>query len=409
MAVSRNLDCTMEDKDVVIIDAVRTPWGSFLGTLSPLTATQLGAVVVKGLLERNKPGKEEIKNLVDLVIMGNVLSAGLGQNPARQAALNGGLPPSVEAVTVNMVCGSSLKAAMDAANAIKAGYAEVVIAGGIESMSNAPYLLPKGRTGYRLDHGKVLDSMITDGLWDAYNDYHMGITGELVSEKYGIKREEQDLFAYNSHQKAIKAIEAGKFKKEIVPVVIPRKKQDPLAFDTDESPRKDTTIEKLARLPAIFKKGGTLTAGNSSSISDGASAVLMTSYGAAKKHGLKPLAKVTGYASGGVEPQWVMLAPIKAVQNLLAKTGYKADNFDLVELNEAFAVQAIAGIRELGFDPKRVNVNGSGISLGHPLGATGTRLLASLIHALHDRDDRVGLAALCLGGGNAVAMSVERC
>lgn len=396
----------LKDDDIVIVDAARTACGSFLGPLSPLTAPQLGTLVIKALLERNTSLKPEA---VDEVIMGNVLGAGLGQNPARQAALGAGLPYTIEAYTLNMVCGSGLKSVMEAANAIKAGQAEVVVAGGMESMSNAPYLLTKARTGYRLGDGQLLDAMVHDGLWDVYNDFHMGMTGELVAEKYGITREDQDAYAFESTQKALKAIDEGKFKKEIVPVGIPQRKGDPIVFDTNDIPRRDTTPDKLAKLKPVFKKDGTVTAGNASSLADGAAAVLVASFAAAKKHGLKPLVKITGYASGGTEPKWLMLAPIEAVKNLTARTGLSAADFEIIELNEAFSSQPIAVLRELGIDGGKVNVNGGAVALGHPIGATGAKILTTLIYAMHGRDCNPGLATLCLGGGNAVAMSVERC
>ncbi len=393
-----------KNSDVVIVDAVRTPVGTFQGPLSALSAPQLGTVAIKGLFERN-PGLTP--EAVDEVIMGNVLSAGLGQNPGRQAALGAGIPDSIVAWTVNFVCGSGLKAVVEGARAIRTGEAEVVVAGGAESMSNAPYLLPKARTGYRLGDGKVVDSMVHDGLWEIYNDFHMGMTAELVAEKYGISREAQDAFALESQQRAVAAIESGRFKKEIVPVSVPQRKGDPIVVDTDDSPRKDTSAEKLARLRPVFKKDGTVTAGNASSLSDGASAVLLCSAAAAKKHGLKPMVRLTGEAASGIEPKWIMMAPVEAVKKLLEKTGAEVGDFDLVELNEAFSSAAVALLNELELDPEKVNVNGGAVAMGHPIGCTGARILTTLIHAMADRGAARGLAALCIGGGNALAVSVE--
>jgi acetyl-CoA C-acetyltransferase len=294
-----------------------------------------------------------------------------------------------------------------AAQAITAGAYKCIVAGGMESMSNCPYLLPKARTGYRLGHGTLVDSMVHDGLWCAFEDFHMGNTGELVAEKYKISREEIDKYAANSHKKAVAAIKGGKFKDEIVPVEVPQRKKDPVIFEVDEGPREDTSLEKLAKLRPAFKKDGVVTAGNAPSVNDGGSAVVVMSRQRAKELGAKPIARVTGYATGGTEPKWVMMAPIQAVQNLLKVTDYKIEDFDLIELNEAFAVQAMAVIRELGFDPEKVNVNGGGVALGHAIGSTGCRILVTLLHALKDRDLKTGLATLCLGGGNAVALSVE--
>jgi len=392
--------------EVVIVDAVRTAIGGFLGALAPLSAPQLGAAAIKALLDRN-PGLD--RAAVDEVILGNVLTAGVGQNPARQAALGAGLPETIPAYTLNMVCGSGLRAVMEAANAIRAGAAQVVVAGGAESMSNAPYLLKGARTGYRLGHGELVDSMVADGLWDVYNNFHMGNTAELVAEKYGLSREAQDAYALASHQKAVRAADGGKFRNEIVPVTIAQKKGDALVFAADENPRRDTSMEKLARLKPVFKKDGTVTAGNASSLADGAGAVLLASAEAAARHGLKPLARITGQASSGIEPKWIMLAPIKAVQKLLAATGYAAGDFELVELNEAFSAQPLAVLKELGIPAEKVNVHGGAVALGHPIGCSGARILTTLVHAMRDRGARLGLAALCIGGGNAVAVSVELC
>ena len=389
--------------DVVIVSGARTPTGKFLGALASLTAPDLGAVAIKAAVERAgiKPSD------VDEVIMGNVVAAGIGQNPARQAALKAGIPDTVGSTTINKVCGSSLKAVMFAAQAIKAGDYGCIVAGGMESMSQAPYLMRQARTGYRLGNGVLVDAMVFDGLWDIYNDFHMGNTGELVAEKYKITRQEQDQYAYNSHRKAIAAIKNGKFRAEIAPVMIPQKKGDPIKFEVDEGPREDTTVEALAKLKPAFKKDGTVTAGNAPGVNDGGSAVVVMSRKRAQELSAKPMARVTGYAVGGLEPKWVMMAPVEAVRNLLKVTGFKISDFDLIELNEAFSVQAIAGARELGINLDILNVNGGGVALGHAIGSSGTRVLVTLLHALKDRGKKRGLAALCLGGGNAVALSVE--
>ncbi len=388
----------------VIVDALRTPIGKFQGALAGFEAPKLGAHVVKALIERNKLDPK----LVDEVIMGNVLQAGLGQNPARQAALFGGLPDTVAAMTINKVCGSGLKSVMLAAQAIKAGDLDVAIAGGQESMSNAPYMLPQARSGQRLGHGQVIDSMVHDGLWDKYNDFHMGMTGELVADEYNISREEQDAFAAQSHARAAAAQAAGKFKDEIVSLEIPQRKADPITFDTDEGPRGDTTAESLGKLRPAFKRdGGSVTAGNASSINDGASALLVMSERKANELGHKPLARITGYATGGVEPKWVMMAPKVAVERLNEKLGTKIDDYDLIELNEAFSVAAVALTKTLGIDPERINVNGGAVALGHPIGASGARILTTLLHELKRSGGKKGLAGLCLGGGNAVAVAVE--
>jgi acetyl-CoA C-acetyltransferase len=392
--------------DVVIISACRTPIGKFQGSLSDLSAPQLGAVVVR---EATKRADIDLHR-VDECIMGNVVSAGLGQNPARQAAIFGGLPPQVSAMTINKVCGSGLKAVGLAAQAIQTGNNSVVVAGGMESMTNAPYLLPQARKGYRLGNAQIIDSMVYDGLWDVYNDYHMGITGENVAEKYGITREEQDQFAVGSHQKATSAIKECRFKSQIVPVEIPAKKKGapPVIFDKDESPREDTTIEALRALKPAFKKDGTVTAGNAPGVNDGAAAVVLTSAKTAKELGAKPMVRIVAQATSGVEPKWVMMAPVSAVRKLWEKTGWKNEDVDLYELNEAFSVQALGVMRELGLDPDKVNVNGGAVALGHPIGASGARILVSLIYEMIRRDLHRGVAALCLGGGNAVAMAVER-
>jgi len=342
--------------------------------------------------------------------MGNVVSAGLGQNPARQAALFGGLPPEVGAMTVNKVCGSGLKAIGLAAQAIQTGNSTMVVAGGMESMTNAPYLLPQARKGYRLGDAQVIDAVIRDGLWDVYNNYHMGITAENVAEKYGITRQAQDEFAFNSHRKAVAAIEQCRFKSQIVPVEIPGKKAGahPTIVDKDESPRADTTLEVLRSLKPAFKKDGSVTAGNAPGVNDGAAVVLVTSDSKAKEIGAQPMARIVSQATSGIDPKWVMMAPVGAVRKIWEKTGWKSDDVDLYELNEAFSVQALAVIRELGLDAEKVNVNGGAVAIGHPIGASGARLLVTLIYEMIRRDLRRGIAALCLGGGNAVAMAVER-
>jgi acetyl-CoA C-acetyltransferase len=392
--------------DVVIISGCRTPVGKFQGSLNDFTAPQLGALVVREAVKRANLDPAS----VDECIMGNVVSAGLGQNPARQAAMYGGLPPEVGAMTINKVCGSGLKAVALAAQAVQTGNSSIVVAGGMESMSNAPYLLPQARKGYRLGNATIVDSMVHDGLWDIYNDYHMGITGENVAEKYGISREEQDDFALNSHRKAVAAIKECRFKSQIVPVEIPAKKKGaaPVVFDKDESPREDTTIEILRSLKPAFKKDGTVTAGNAPGVNDGAAAVVVTSATRAQQLGAKPLVRIIAQSTSGVEPKWVMMAPVGAIRKIWEKTGWKKDEVDLYELNEAFSVQALGVMRELGLDANRVNVNGGAVAIGHPIGASGARVLVTLIYEMIRRDVKRGIAALCLGGGNAVAMAVER-
>jgi len=392
--------------DVVIISGVRTPVGKFMGSLADLTAPQLGAIVVREAVKR--------ANITDLnnineCIMGNVVQAGLGQNPARQAAIMGGLPPQVGAMTVNKVCGSGLKSVGLAAQAIQTGNAEVVVAGGMESMSNAPYMLLNARKGFRLGNQTVTDAMVHDGLWDKYNDYHMGVTGENVAEKFGIGRDQQDEYAVCSHQKAVAAIKSGKFKDEIISVEVPSKKKGaaPAMFDTDEGPREDTTAEVLRALKPAFKKDGTVTAGNAPSTNDGAAAVVVTTMAKAQQLGVKPMARIVAQATSGVAPEWVMMAPVDAIRQIWQKTGWKANEVDLYEINEAFSVAAVAVTRELGLDLGRVNVNGGAVALGHPIGASGARVLVTLLHEMGKRNARRGIAALCLGGGNAVAMAVE--
>jgi acetyl-CoA C-acetyltransferase len=392
--------------DVVIISGCRTPVGKFQGSLSDFTAPQLGAIVVREAVKRANLNPDQI----DECIMGNVVSAGLGQNPARQAAIFGGLSPATGAMTINKVCGSGLKAVALAAQAIQTGNSSIVVAGGMESMTNAPYLLPQARKGYRLGNGQVVDAMVHDGLWDVYNDYHMGITGENVAEKYGITREEQDEFAVNSHRKAVSAIKECRFKSQIVPVEIPAKKKGAAAviFDKDESPREDASMETLRALKPAFKKDGTVTAGNAPGVNDGAAAVVVTSATRAKELGAKPMVRIIAQATSGVEPKWVMMAPVDAVRQIWKKTGWKNEDVDLYELNEAFSVQALGVMRELGLDPNKVNVNGGAVAIGHPIGASGARVLVTLIYEMARRNVKRGIAALCLGGGNAVAMAVER-
>jgi acetyl-CoA C-acetyltransferase len=393
-------------EDVVIVAGVRTPIGKFQGSLSEFTAPQLGALAVKEAVHRANLDPKQ----VDECIMGNVITAGLGQNPARQAALNGGLPPEVAALTINKVCGSGLKAVGLAAQGIQTGNAEIVVAGGMESMTNAPYLLPQARKGYRLGNSQIIDSMVNDGLWDVYNNYHMGMTGENVAEKYGITRAEQDEFAINSHRKAIQAWNECRFKSQVMPVEIPaRKKGDPpVIFDKDEGPREDTTAESLRGLKPAFKKDGSVTAGNASTINDGAAAVVVMSARKAKELGLQPMARIVAQATSGVDPKWVMMAPVDGIRNLWKKTGWKPDEVDLYEINEAFSVQSVAVVRELGIDMNKVNVNGGAVALGHPIGASGARVLVTLMYELIRRDAHKGIAALCLGGGNSVAMAIER-
>ena len=375
-----------------------------MGALSSFTAPQLGALVVAEAVERAglAPGD------IDEVIMGQVIQAGTGQNPARQTALGAGLPPAVAALTLNKVCGSSLKAVVLAAQAVKLGDADRVIAGGQESMSNGPYLLPKARAGYRLGHGKMLDATVHDGLWDAYNDYHMGCTGEVVAERFHVSREEQDAWSLRSHQRATAAADAGEFDAEILPVAVPQRKGDPVVISRDESIRGDTSLEALGRLRPAFNPEGSVTAGNAPGINDGASAVCVMSDEEAQTRGLEPLGRIAAYATSGLAPELVMMAPVKAVEMVLDKTGWDRAEVDLFELNEAFAVQSVAVVRELGIDAERVNVRGGAVALGHPIGASGTRILTTLLYALRDRGAKRGIAAMCLGGGNAVAMAVER-
>jgi len=391
-------------REAVIIAAVRTPVGKFQGSLKGFKATDLGAMVVRESVKR--AGVEPAE--VDEVIMGCVIQAGLGQNPARQAALRGGLPPAVSAVTINKVCGSGLKSVMMAAQGIQLGDTDLVVAGGMESMSNAPYLLPKAREGYRLGNGELVDAMINDGLWCSFDNQHMGCTGEVVAERFTVSREEQDAYSLKSHQKAAEAIKAGKFKDEIVPVEIPQKKGPPTVFETDETVREDTSLEALGKLKPAFKAGGTVTAGNAPGVNDGASALVVTSLERARSLGIEPMARIVAQATSGIEPELVMMAPVEAMRRVLKKAGWTFADVDLIELNEAFAVQAVAIIKELDLDPERVNVNGGAVALGHAIGQSGSRLLTTMLYEMKRRDAHRGVVALCLGGGNAVALAVER-
>ncbi|OEO26141.1 acetyl-CoA acetyltransferase [Pseudomonas sp. J237] len=391
-------------QDVVIVAATRTAVGSFQGALAQVPAVELGAVVIRALLEQTGIDSAE----VDEVIMGQVLTAGAGQNPARQAAIKAGLPNAVPALTLNKVCGSGLKALHLGAQAIRCGDAEVIIAGGQENMSLAPYVMPGARTGLRMGHAQMLDSMIVDGLWDAFNDYHMGITAENLVDKYAISREEQDAFAAQSQAKASAAIEAGRFTAEITPVMIPQRKGEPVAFATDEQPRGATTAESLSKLRPAFKKDGSVTAGNASSLNDGAAAVMLMSAAKAEKLGLPVLARIASYANAGVDPAIMGIAPVSATQRCLAKAGWSLADLDLIEANEAFAAQALAVGKELQWDAEKVNVNGGAIAIGHPIGASGCRVLVTLLHEMLKRDANKGLATLCIGGGQGVALAIER-
>lgn len=389
--------------DVVIVSACRTPVAKFQGSLANFKATELGALAVKEALRRANVDPA----MVDEVIMGNVLQAGLGQNPARQAAIGGGVPTSVGAFTVNKVCGSGLKAVMLAAQAIRAGDAEIIVAGGMESMSNAPYLVPQARNGARLGHSQLIDSMVADGLWDVYNDFHMGITGERAAEKHSVSREAQDAFAAKSHNKTEAAVAAGRFKDEIFAVEIPQRKGDPIVFDQDENWRPGMTPDSISGMRPAFKKDGTVTAANASSINDGAAALVVMSADKAKQLGLKPLARITGYETGGMDPEWVMLAPLVSIRKLSDKLGMAPTDFDLHEINEAFSAAACALTGDLGLDAGKINVNGGAVAIGHPIGASGARILVTLLHAMQQNDAKTGMASLCLGGGNAVSLAVE--
>jgi acetyl-CoA C-acetyltransferase len=391
-------------KESVIVSAVRTPTGKFLGVLKDFTAPQLGALVVREAVAR--AGIDP--NIVDECIMGNVLQAGSGQSPARQAALNGGLNERVAALTINKVCGSGLKAVMLAAQGIATGDIEVAVAGGMESMSNAPYLLPRVREGLRMGNGKLVDSVIHDGLWCSFEECHMGMSGEVVAEKYQVARPEQDRYAAESHRRAAEATREGWFKDEILPISIPQKRGAPLVIDRDEPIREDTTEQSLAALKPAFKKDGTVTAGNAPGVNDGAAAVVVMSAGRARDLAVAPMARIIGQATSGLAPKLVMMTPVEAIRRVAEKTGWTLDDVDLFELNEAFSVQAVAVMRELGIDPARVNVNGGAVALGHAIGSSGARVLTTLLYAMKRRQARRGIAALCLGGGNGVALAVER-
>jgi len=395
---------TTQQRQVVIASAARTPIGRFQGSLATIPAPQLGGVVIREAVKR--AGIDPAT--VDEVIMGNVISAGIGQAPARQAAIAGGLPSTVGAVTINKVCGSGLKAVMIAAAMITAGDADIIVAGGMENMDLGPYLLPQGRTGYRLGHAQILDATVHDGLWCSFQNWHMGMAAEFIAREFGITREMQDEFALGSHQKAIRAIKNGWFREEIVPVEIPQKKGPPLLFDTDEAPREDTSLEALAKLrPAFQPEGGTVTAGNAPGITDGAAATVVMGLDVAERLGIKPLARITSYAQAATEPKWLFYAPVLAIRKLLQKTNTTLADYDLFEINEAFAAQVLADGKELGLDWERVNVHGGAVALGHPIGASGARILTTLLYALKHRGEKRGIAALCLGGGEAVAMAVE--
>jgi acetyl-CoA C-acetyltransferase len=391
-------------QDVVIVAATRTAVGSYQGALAAIPAVDLGAAVIRQLLTLTGIDAE----LVDEVILGQVLTAGAGQNPARQAAIKAGLPHAVPAMTLNKVCGSGLKALHLATQAIRCGDAEVIIAGGQENMSMANYVMPGARTGLRMGHSTLIDSMISDGLWDAFNDYHMGITAENLVEKYGISREDQDAFAAASQQKAVAAIEARRFVDEITPILIPQRKGDPIAFVTDEQPRAGTTAESLGKLKPAFKKDGTVTAGNASSLNDGAAAVMLMSAAKAQQLGLPVLARIKAYANAGVDPAIMGIGPVSATRRCLEKAGWDLADLDLIEANEAFAAQALSVGKELGWDASKVNVNGGAIALGHPIGASGCRVLVTLLHEMIKRDASKGLATLCIGGGQGVALAIER-
>jgi acetyl-CoA C-acetyltransferase len=392
----------MAEHTPVLVGAARTPTGKFLGNLAGFSAPQLGAIAIKEAVRRSGIAPEAI----DEVIMGNVVSAGIGQSPARQAAVHAGLPVDIPAFTVNKVCGSGLKAVMLAAQAIRAGDAQAFVAGGMESMSNAPYLLPKARTGYRMGDGKLVDSVVHDGLWCAFEDIHMGNEAEIIADKFCISRDEQDRFALRSHQRAAAATDAGRFKEEIVPIEV-KQKQGTVVVDSDEPIRRETTLEALKGLRPAFQEGGTVTAGNAPGLSDGASATVVVDEDFARAHGLTRLARITGYASAAIEPRYIFAAPPRAIRRLLERTGMQLGDFDLIEINEAFAAQTLANGRELDWDWSRVNVNGGAVALGHPIGSSGSRVLITLIYELRRRGGGRGLAALCLGGGGAVAMSVE--
>ena len=394
-----------DTRQAVILSAARTPTGKFQGLLKAFTAPDLAAIAIKEAI--NRAGISGAR--IDEVMMGCVVQAGIGQAPARQAALKAGLPPEVSALTVNMVCGSGLRAVALASQAVQLGDAEFVVAGGMESMSNIPYAMPGARDGYRMGNQQVIDLMIQDGLWCPFENWHMGNTGEVVAEKYQITREEQDSFAFNSHRKAAEAQAAGRFKDEIVPIEIPQKKGDPVVLDYDEPVRPETTVESLGKLRPAFKKdGGTVTAGNAPGVNDGASALVVTSSDQAAELGIEPLGRVVAHATSGIEPKLIMMAPVKGVQNVLAKAGWNMKDVDLFELNEAFSVQALGVMKELGLDMEKVNVNGGAVALGHAIGNSGGRVLTTLLYEMKRRNAKRGVAALCLGGGNSVALAVER-
>ncbi|MDI4636513.1 MULTISPECIES: acetyl-CoA C-acetyltransferase [Halomonadaceae] len=391
-------------QDVVIVAARRTAVGTFGGSLADIPASELGALVIKDILTQTGVAGDQVNE----VLLGQVLTAGVGQNPARQAAIKAGLPDGVPAMTINKVCGSGLKALHLATQAIRCGDAELILAGGQENMSASPHVLPHSRTGQRMGDWKAVDTMVHDGLWDAFNDYHMGITAENLAEKYGITREEMDAFAAGSQQKATAAIEAGKFKSQIVPVEIPQRKGDPVVFDTDEGPRPGVTAEKLGGMRPAFKKDGSVTAGNASSINDGAAVVMLCSADKAKELGLEPLARIKAYANAGVEPAIMGIGPAPATRRCLDKAGWAIGELDLIEANEAFAAQALSVNKELGWDADKINVNGGAIAIGHPIGASGCRILVTLVHEMIARDAKKGLATLCIGGGQGVALAIER-
>ena len=391
-------------KEALIVSATRSPIGKFQGGLSAFRAPDLGALAVREAVQRAGVDASD----VDEVILGNVLQAGLGQNPARQAALGGGIPDSVGAMTINKVCGSGLKSVMLAAQAIRAGDAECLVAGGFESMTNAPYLLPDARGGMRLGHSQAIDSMVHDGLWDIYNDFHMGMTGEKVATELDVSREAQDEFAAQSHQRAVAARDAGRFDDERFAIEIKPRKGDPFDFTTDETIREGMTADSIAKMRPAFAKDGTVTAANASAINDGAAALVVCSKEFAEAKGLAPIARITHYATGGVAPEWVMMAPEKSINKASEKAGMKPSDFDLHEINEAFSSAAVALTRKLELDPDKVNVNGGAVALGHPIGASGARILVTLLHAMKQKDASNGMASLCLGGGNAVSVAVER-
>jgi acetyl-CoA C-acetyltransferase len=391
------------ERDAYIVSACRTAIGEFLGGLSSMTAPQLGAIVIREAVQRAGLKPDQVEE----VLMGHVVQAGAGQAPARQAAIHGGIPDTVGATTINKVCGSGLKAVMLAAQAIRAGDMEVIVAGGMESMSNVPYLLPKARTGYRLGNGELVDGVIHDGLWCSFKGHHMGNSAEFIARKFNVTREDQDRFSVDSHKKAVAAQKEGAFKDEIVPVMIPQKKGEPKCFCLDERPRPDSSMETLGKLRPAFDKEGSVTAGNAPGLNDGASAVVVMSEAAVKRTGAKPMARINGYATGGVAPEMIFYAPVIAVRKLAEKLGRKTNEWDLIEANEAFAAQAIVDARELNWDMARLNVRGGAVALGHPIGASGTRILTTLLYAMRDKKAKTGLATLCLGGGNAVALSVE--